>query len=57
MIVSWQSAGINQKWLCNTSMAVRAVVLLSLQLFGVNSVSELLLWQDQDCNHFHVFYK
>lgn len=35
----------------------RAVVLLSLQLFGVNNVSGLLPWQGEGCSHFHVFYK
>lgn len=56
VIVNWEGTGMNQQQLCNCH-GVRTVVLLSLELFGVNNVSELLLWQEQDCSYFHVFYK
>lgn len=53
---------LGERWdevgeLCNAATAVRAVVLLSLPLFGVNNVSGLLPWQGEGCSHFHVFYK
>lgn len=58
LVVHGESAGINQKWLCNAAaVAGRAVVLLSLQLFGVNNAFELLLWQEEDCSCFCVSYK
>lgn len=57
LVESWESAGMKQGELCSTDTTVRAVVLLSLQLFGVNNVSGLLPWQGEGCSHFHVFYK
>lgn len=58
VVVHGETAGIKQKLLCNpAAVAVRAVVLLSLQLFGVNNVFELLLWQEEDCSCFRVVYK